>query len=357
MFNHDYFDNTVYFEINKDLRETDKNQMILYFQSKNNSGGGEILQYTFDETINSLEIIFRDGASKAEILKRKFFKFKSFDIKACEPPAVQNQNSTFHKFENVLLVSNINRVEDENNVDEYLKYLVQNRNVIKKVKSIVHENLTFFQFNYEFNFEEVKKRFNLNQNKGKNEISIYEAYETQSVLVKINSKNFNENYFNSKFKFKNFMYWQLPFGMDDSPFVILKFLDIDFKFDFLLKYSKIDKKEYFIENCFNYNLLNDFLNNHFGKKVENILSVPVYKHVNDVKKIKIKKKKTILNCSQCPFIGSSKLVLAKHKKSHIFSTSNIVKCKYCDFFAKSVCNILSHEKLHKKSTRNKENIF
>jgi hypothetical protein len=335
--NEDYFDNTVYFEINKDLRESDKNQMISYFQSEKSSGGGEIIQYKFDKTINSLEIVFREGACKREILKRKFFKFKSYEINACESPALEDENSKYNKYENVLLISNI---DDEKKVDEYLSNLVQNRNVIKKVKSIIHENLTFVQFNDEIDIEEVKKRFNLRKTFEKKVIQISEAFETFSVLVKIDSKYLNENYLNSRFKLENFMYWQLPFEMNNSPFLIVKFSDIDFKFDFLLKYSKIEDKEYLIENNFNFNLLNEYLNNQFNN-TETETSGDEMK--------KLKGKKAILNCNQCPFIGSSRPNLAKHKKSHIFSKENLVKCKYCDFFAKTVFSILSHEKLHKKT--------
>jgi hypothetical protein len=104
---------------------------------------------------------------------------------------------------------------------------------------------------------ELTKEYNPNSLSIQNEN--YEAFETASLLVKITSNNFNEDYLNRNFKVENCMYWQLPFDMDNSPFVIVRFLNTSFKIEFIVKYSKIKNKEYIAENNFNLNLLNDHL--------------------------------------------------------------------------------------------------
>ena len=168
-------------------------------------------------------------------------------------------------------------------------------------------------------------------------IKIHQAFETSAVLVKLkDSKDFNEKYLNQNFKEPNFMYWQLPFGMDNSPFVIVKFLNFDFKFNFLLKYSKMEDKEYFIENIFNYELINQILNK---LAIHGVKSKSENESKNVIRKLN--------NCKLCPYKPETWLRMIEHMNGHL-PKENAFKCKHSEFYSISKYQNRVHEKLHNK---------
>ena len=312
----DYFNSTLNVEIKPDLNVQDYKLIVSYFESKELSGGGKIIDHCFDEIINRMEINFLSGMAKEEVLKRKCFNFMNYELKVGSMPV-----NIYEKFEHVLLV------DVTNNNSNLLKNLFDNRSLKKCIKSILFDGIFILQFESDIDLNCVKNQL-INER-------IYEAFETEAVLVKLNKNNFNEDYLNKHFKVKNNMYWQLPFGMNDSPFVIVKFLDLDFKYNFLLDYSNIEDKEFFIENNFNCEFLNYYLNNLVNVSVEPLNCVIKNRVLPKVK------------CKLCPYSAFKNAQLLKHLKSHTYS-KDAIKCKHCPFYVRARKYIISHERLHLK---------
>ena len=268
-------------KINKQLLEEDYRELVLFFMSKKDSSKNQIILDEYDYKTNTLALTFAKGSNKFKILDRKNFVFKHYEIEAFESKTIQNNLK--EKYDNILITENIELDYSQSGLDFYMKLLIGKTAtmMLKKVKSIIDENLLIFQFEQDIVFNQVKENLKYYPTLNYKVIKIYEAFETMSVLVKFNSfKFFNEEYLNEKFKLKGFMYWQVPFSMNNSPFVIVKFLDMDFKFDFLLNYSKISEKDYFIENIFNDELINDYLKKFEINCEKQNKSEPVQKNLN-----------------------------------------------------------------------------
>jgi hypothetical protein len=229
-----YFDNKVLFKLNEPFKnDTDFELFIEYIKLCY----GETICHSYEKNFGTILIRFLFGTTKKKILEQKFFNFLQYSMQSHE--VLDNDvHSGYHKFKNVLMIKRIR--------GDFCFDLIQSSRI--NHYSRIYDNLLLV----EFAKESIPNRLSI-QNEN------YEAFETASILVKITSNNFNEDYLNRNFKDENLMYWQLPFDMDNSPFVIVRFLNINFKIQFILKYSKIKNKEYIAENNLNLNLLNDYL--------------------------------------------------------------------------------------------------
>ena len=315
-----FIDNTLHLSINKSLNNKDYKVIISHFESI----GGPLIKHKYKKDDKILELIFLEGAKKQKILKKKVFNINYYTLEASEINRKRNLNKHLEKFNNLLIIENIDFNEDNKKLRSQLDFVFENKGFSKKVQSIINNNLVFFKFD---DFIDENNYFHDNQALNGKEIKIHEAFETSSILVKLDSSRFNEKYLNEKFKLNDLMYWQVPFKMDNSPFVIVKFLNIDYKYKFLMNYSQTVNKEYLIENIFNWALLNDYLS--------------AYKHTVEFQNTKEEKHK----CKKCPYKSFTKTKMLKHKTHHKFK-KNSFKCRYCYFFARSNRGIYSHEKLH-----------
>jgi hypothetical protein len=319
------------------LARDDYRDLVFFFLSKKESYEYQIIHDEYNIETNTLSLNFVKGSTKQEILKRKTFTFKHYTIEAFEPNKTEYK---FVKYENMLLTENIDFNHNQDGLDLYLNLIFQNKMkpITKKLQSIIDDNLLLFQFQDDFNFDEIKKNLINYPTLNNKFVKIHQAFETYSIIVNLkDSKNFNENYFNQNFKEPKFMYWQLPFNMHNSPFVIVKFLNFDYKFNFLSKYSKIEDKEYLIENIFNNELVNQILN-----KLA-IQSIKSKSEKNETKNVARK----ITNCNQCPYKPETWLKMIEHMNGHL-PKDNAFKCKHCEFYSISKYQNQVHEKLHNK---------
>ena len=259
----------------------------------------------------------------------------------------------FEKYGNVLLFENI-KADEIRELEGYFKSPMENRKLLKTIQSILHDNVVFLKFDGDLNFDNVKKRL-INRSNLKNKLFlINEAFETLSVVVKLDRKKFNEIYLNEKFKQENRMYWHIPFELHNSPFVIVKFSDIEYKFDFLLKYSEIEKKEFLIENIFNVEIFNKYLNKYDDQmKINNrqfdSLEYPVNRigihEWSNRNNTPSDKKNNKYKCKICPFKTYTEYRQIAHERQHEFK-EDAFKCQYCTYYTKMKCHLRVHEKLH-----------
>jgi hypothetical protein len=229
-----YFDNKVLFKLNEPFKnDTDFELFIEYIKLCY----GETICHSYEKNFGTILIRFLFGSIKKKVLEQKVFNFLQYSMQSHEI-LDDDIHSGYHKYEHVFMIKRIRG-------DSCSDLIKSSRN---NFHSLIYDN---------FLLVELTKESNPNSLSIQNEN--YEAFETASLLVKITSNNFNEDYLNRNFKVENCMYWQLPFDMDNSPFVIVRFLNTSFKIEFIVKYSKIKNKEYIAENNFNLNLLNDHL--------------------------------------------------------------------------------------------------
>jgi hypothetical protein len=330
-------DNRVFFKLNQMLARDDYRDLVFFFLSKKESYEYQIIHDEYNIEANTLSLNFVKGSTKQEILKRKTFTFKNYTIEAFEPNETECK---FVMYENMLLTENIDFNHNQDELNLYLNLIFQNKMkpITKKLQSVIDDNLLLFQFQDDFNFDEIKKNLIHYPTLNNKFVKIHQAFETYSIIANLkDSKNFNENYFNQNFKEPKFMYWQLPFNMHNSPFVIVKFLNFDYKFNFLLKYSKIEDKEYLIENIFNYELVNQILNKLASQSIKSKSEKNESKNVT----------RKITNCNQCPYKPETWLKMIEHMNGHL-PKDNAFKCKHCEFYSISKYQNQVHEKLHNK---------
>ncbi len=109
----------------------------------------------------------------------------------------------------------------------YVNCIAKN-NIISTIEySSIYDNITYIKFENEIqNFEVIKKNLEKKPTFRNKSIKIYEAFETNSILVKLNCRNENQiDYLNSYFQPLNGSVWQIPFNLADSPCIIVKFAD------------------------------------------------------------------------------------------------------------------------------------
>ena len=143
----DYFNSTLNVEIKPDLNVQDYKLIVSYFESKELSGGGKIIDHCFDEIINRMEINFLSGMAKEEVLKRKCFNFMNYELKVGSMPV-----NIYEKFEHVLLV------DVTNNNSNLLKNLFDNRSLKKCIKSILFDGIFILQFESDIDLNCVKNK-------------------------------------------------------------------------------------------------------------------------------------------------------------------------------------------------------
>jgi hypothetical protein len=291
------------------------------------------------------------GSTKYQILKHKIFKYKDYVIEAFES---EKPTHYFEKYENVILFDNI-KTNEINELETHFQNSIENRKLLKTVQSIICDNLVFLKVDGDLNFDKFKKR--LENRLSLNKLYyIHEAFETLSIMVKLDRKKLNEIYLNENFKQKSQMYWQVPFELHDSPFVIVKFSNIEFKFEFLVKYSEKEKKEFLIENIFNVDILNEYLNKfelqmkknnkQFDSSKYPVDTISVQEWSNgNTSNVKSNKKSTKFKCKICPFVSYTEYRQLAHERQHEFK-KGAFKCQYCSYFTKMKCHVKVHEKLH-----------
>ena len=188
-----FFDNAVYLKINKIPREEDLEIINLYFQANNYSGGDDIIESNYDNEKNILKLTYLNHKNKQEILRRKVFKYKSYEFEACEALKKQNLHINLVKLQRVLIFENFDRTETFDDIGIYVNCIAKN-NIISKIEySNIYDNITYIVFQNEIqNFEEIKKNLEKKPTFRNKSVQIYEAFETNSILVKLNCLNENK---------------------------------------------------------------------------------------------------------------------------------------------------------------------
>lgn len=270
MSSNNYYDNSLRFKVNKQIADVDIHLVKLFFQMKKTVNGGDLISFNYDKCNKVIILTYMSNLVKQNVMKNKCYQFRNYEFQLIERYSFSDEND--EKIANMLIISNV--CKNEVSLDDiimYASYLVDEMNDVKEVDfSNVFENVAYIEYDKIIDINEIKKKLIKSPILGLKKIEIYEAYNTQIMLLKlINNFNNTEDYLNNNFKHENHYYWQLPFKFNDSPFAIIKFSTMDYKNEYLKLIEENEKKLLLIECCPNNQFLNNYLDALTNKNCEN----------------------------------------------------------------------------------------
>lgn len=378
-----YFNNTIKVKLNKILEKNDISNILLYFTSISDSNCGSINNYIYDDVKNILYINFIQPSDKKCVLFKRSLKYLdyTFNVTDDNNNFMDVHNGMF-KVKHVLIVKYIdkNKIEIEN-VKLLMSLLVEN-NYIYKVEAscLLGGNVFIVYFVRDIDLNKIKiKLSKLKPIIKEQQLNLYEAYATNSLLIKLNNKNiYNDDAdklyvnLNSKFYKQEQYYWQAPYKIHNSPFYIVKFSQLQHKREFISKIHN-NKDEFLIEENYNLQLLNEYLNQNEIKNdekvVENVMRNTIvikrrlseecdnksdYENENDEKRRRTSPltpiyrtqimQVTTMNYAQLPLHQRNQAILPNTSKAalqinevqssqNLSSAKSFIKCDLCPFVA------------------------
>jgi hypothetical protein len=363
MKNNIFCDNLVYLKSKQNIKEEDLEFVFLFFETAKYSNGGDIIKSKYDSSANIIEILYRSNAIKQEILKRKYFQYEGYEFEAFEKE-IEDPNLKFTKIKDTLIFENIDKNEDKNKIELYINYLVQENDIEMLEMSEVFNNVYCVKFQKLIDFENVCINLERKPELRKRKIKVYEVFESFSCVLKINNegtinKNDTHLYFQKIFNSSNVINWQYLKNSGKKSFIIVNFVDLGSKKQFLTDYIPLMDQKFVrnIENVLNFHLLNDYYMLNYNDIEEGDLyevdnetaGQLITKHVS--KSNKSKRRRKIYLCHQCPFRTFYFTSHVNHSKIHEPSrnTSNSLKCKYCVYYTTRKGSLIRHENKHEKS--------
>lgn len=193
-------DNMVLFEIYPDLKEEDFDLLIMYLESKKQSGGGDIINIenlTFDslQSKRSFRIAYQDPEAKERVLSKKFFKFKNYDLKSYQPNILGYKHDKYDLNKSKLIIKDIlvqdNSDEDDSIVQMYAEHLAPDNEITHIQKSNLFANTFYITYKDELDKDQLKCRYNKKPKLRNKQINLLDSFETKSFLIASNSKQTN----------------------------------------------------------------------------------------------------------------------------------------------------------------------
>lgn len=177
-------------EIFPHLKEDDFDLLILFLESKRQSGGGDISNVddlTFANVKNGkmLKICYEDCQVAQRVVFKKFLKFKNYRIRSLPGSISSFKSETFDILANKLIIQNIcaDSDDDESIVEMYADYLDPFNEIIHLEKSNLSSNTFIVTFKDELNRESLNVRFNKKRILRKKEIFLMDSFNTKSFLI------------------------------------------------------------------------------------------------------------------------------------------------------------------------------
>ena len=252
-------DNCVYLKLNKKINDNKFLMNMIEIFSKED----EIIFYNYNSSNDILSLIYRCNKSKFKMFQRKFFIYSGYEFHVEE--GLSQKDELFDVSIDSIVLNNIDKSIDNESIEAYVNYLVQN-NTIKKVDAskLIEETL-YIQFEKYVDFNGLLRRHRITpQFCGKN-VKVYQTMETFMVLVKLNfdSKTEQEihDYLVNTFQINNEICWQSFDHFSRIPIIIVKFVSLDMKKKFLSQIVQNLESDFIecVEDVLNIHLLNDFI--------------------------------------------------------------------------------------------------
>ena len=275
-----YHDNSVFLKVDKKIEEIDFEELF----SQHSSDNDVIILMNYYSSDHILELIYRCNKSKWKIMENKIIHFKNyeFQIEKC----YRESEGGFVVSQNSIILQNFSSNENLVSIEFYAKSLVPSNEINRIEMSCIFADTYYFHFEKPINFNELLKRHRITPRLHEKEIKIYQSLETFMVLIELNVNGRDQKeihkFLNSIFQRKNESYWQCFDEIFKNPFIIVKFLKLDFKLSVLANANALIKSDFIknVEDIANIYLLNDFLslfesrqNGNTNQKINNSINI------------------------------------------------------------------------------------
>lgn len=182
-------ENTVIIQSNLDLAQNEIDLVIMFFESKKQSGGGDTAS---SDQIGKrlLKLNFEEFEAKKRILDKKYFSFKNYQFKSYDSQIMGYQNDTYASVGNQLIIKDIlldsdfeSGNDDDTVIKMYAEHLSPDNEVTRIQKSHLFENTFFIHYKDELDADQVKKRY-AKKSKLRNQlIKIFSCFNTKSFII------------------------------------------------------------------------------------------------------------------------------------------------------------------------------
>lgn len=271
-----YFNNKLILKLDK--KPNDDEQLMLKYHFECSKYDASFLKFKYFDDENIIKMEFHENVTKRKIMKRSRIKLRGFTVTPVKMNDIYNCITINNKYERMLKMLcfkgfTLNDSITINMIVEYIESLLKQK--VKKISiSTIFNDVVYAVFDDSVYLDDLHEKMKTYKPPGKKEISVYECFETGSVFIKFNSKNFINNfqfheYLNNNFNINNVSCWQTPFDLNNSPFFIIKFNDLISKGQFFDKHE--NQKIFFIENNYNVYFLNQYLQEY---EIKNLIIEP-----------------------------------------------------------------------------------
>lgn len=263
--------NCVTFEIFPRLKEEEFDLLILFLESKRQSGGGDILDaenltYSNLEDGKLLKIWYQNSQTAQRVISRKFLKFKHYYIRTLSGSASSFKNESYQIIANKLIIQNVskNNENDEFIVEMFAEYLAPENEVINLLNLELSTDSYLVTFKDDLKKETIFTRLNKIKNLNNRKINLMDAFNANTLIVFSQKKvptNFDHLIEKLNSQLANTEDYHGHFIEYNSFSMLVQFHDeklFNQMFDFFNLYLKSTSLELLIEKVFNFNLVESF---------------------------------------------------------------------------------------------------
>ncbi|RNA30512.1 hypothetical protein BpHYR1_029212 [Brachionus plicatilis] len=182
-------ENLVMIQSNLDIEENDIDLVIMFFESKKQSGGGDTFS---SEKIGKrlIKLNFEDNEAQKRVLERKYFSFKKYQFKSFDSEIMGYQNDSYPANKNQLIIKDILMDSDFDSINYddsvikmYAEHLSPNNEVTRIQKSNLFENTFFVNYKQDLDGNQVKNRYSKKPKLRNQVITLLDSFNTKSFLI------------------------------------------------------------------------------------------------------------------------------------------------------------------------------
>ena len=182
-------------EVSEPVRLEDMEILTMFFESRRQSDGGDILSIRLASD-HTLQVVFSDMETKRRVLKRRFFQFNSFLLRASDSGY---QSDVYAMDTRKLLISNIDvdideaQLLDKNKnylvVKLYAEHLLPDNDIVDIKQSKVFPRTFLVTYTHDFEKEKLNARHAKKPMLRNQTVELYDCMRTYSLIIRTASGN------------------------------------------------------------------------------------------------------------------------------------------------------------------------
>ena len=237
--------NEILLELDRTVNELDLDVLILFFENKKKSGGGDSVSAELMPNKRSIKIVYEESQAKKAVFDRKIFKFESYLIRASVSCGYKNEEHELDEFK--IIFKNIDKNENKEIVKMYAENLQPDNEVYEICQFETFEDVFQIAYKNKINKEQLDKRNTKRPTLRNKKVVIVNAYKLKSIIFKVEPYSaLRKDIINKIFSLESTFYEEINdnililFHSDESVFDFSNYLaEKDLKFDFCPNFNLI----------------------------------------------------------------------------------------------------------------------